>query len=93
MAIDFREIALTDEQKRIIARLAEETGRSWQEVIDEQFDPRNNIETVGQTAVDADQYIENGEKWLSYFENWLAERKTYNPHFDDSRESIYPDRA
>jgi hypothetical protein len=93
MAIDIREITLTEEQKRVIADLAEVSGKSWQQVIDEQFDPHGGMEEVGQSALDAGQYIEDRERWLTYFENWLAERKTRNPHFDDSRESIYPDRG
>jgi hypothetical protein len=32
------------------------------------------------------------EAWLHEFDIWLRGHKSRNPHFDDSRESIYPDR-
>jgi hypothetical protein len=90
MAIDIREIELTLEQKRRIAELAEQTGRSWQELLDEQLalnDATNAYWTY------KDRYIEDPEKWRVYFRDWIARRKSYNPNFDDSRESIYPDHA
>ena len=92
MAIDIREISLTHEQKQQIARLAEQSGKSWNEVIDERLAVTDRSTTTGQLAVYPDRYMEDREKWLEYFEHWRAQRKSYNPHFDDSRESIYPDR-
>lgn len=32
------------------------------------------------------------EEWLSQFDAWVSEQRSRNPQFDDSRESIYPDR-
>ena len=90
MAIDIREIELTEEQKRRIAELAEQTGRPWKEILDEQLE-LNDASKAYWTY--QDRYIEDPEKWREYFEDWLARRKSYNPNFDDSRESIYPDRA
>ena len=33
------------------------------------------------------------EALLAEFDAWIASQKPRNPHFDDSRESIYPDRT
>ena len=33
------------------------------------------------------------EAWLAEFDAWIAGHKPRNPNFDDSRESIYPDRS
>ncbi len=32
-------------------------------------------------------------EWKKQFNDFLASRKTTNPNFDDSRESMYPDRS
>ncbi|MGD9636204.1 MAG: hypothetical protein AB7G28_23940 [Pirellulales bacterium] len=93
MAIDIREISLTEEQKRRIARLAEHSGKTWKQVIDEHLESSSDADDLDPLVIDPGQYIEDREKWLTYFEKWLAERKTHNPHFDDSRASIYPDRG
>ncbi len=88
MAIDIREIDLTDDQKRRIAELAEETGRPWKVVLDEQL----GATTDGMKLYGAnkDPYIEDPKKWREYFREWLAQQTSHNPNFDDSRESIYP---
>ena len=83
-------IELTDEQKRHIAELAEQTCRPWRELLDEQL--ALNDATAPYWSY-KDRYIEVPEKWRAYFRDWIARRKSYNPNFDDSRESIYPDRA
>jgi hypothetical protein len=85
MAIDFREIELTDEQKRRIAKLAEESGQSWSEVINQQLSSAQKV----MLAKERDPYIRDREKRLAYFREWLATLKTHNPNFDDSRDSIY----
>jgi hypothetical protein len=90
MAIDIREISLTDEQKRRVAELAEETGRSWREVLEEEFVLNDASRTYWTYK---DRYIEDPQKWREYSEDWLSRRKSYNPNFDDSRENIYPDCA
>lgn len=33
------------------------------------------------------------EEWSKHFDSWVKEQRSRNPHFDDSRESIYPDRV
>ena len=33
------------------------------------------------------------EAWLADFNAWMAAQRSRNPNFDDSRESIYPDRS
>lgn len=89
MAIDIREIQLTDEQKRRIARIAEESGKSWSAVIEEQFE----LPSHTGSELFPDRYIEDSSRWREFFDAWIAEQKSYNPNFDDSRESIYPDRT
>jgi hypothetical protein len=88
MAIDIREISLTEEQQRRIAELAEQSGRPWREVLDEQIEHHARVHE-SKTLVSG-RYIEDCNEWLEYFNAWLARRKSYNPNFDDSRESIYP---
>jgi hypothetical protein len=83
MAIDIQEIELTEEQKRRIAELAEETGRPWKEILDEQLAEATSDGTY------ADRYIEDPVKRREYFHKWLARQTSHNPNFDDSRESIY----
>jgi hypothetical protein len=33
------------------------------------------------------------EAWIHEFDAWVSGHSSRNPHFDDSRESIYPDRS
>ena len=32
------------------------------------------------------------DEWLRHYDAWVTGRFSRNPHVDDSRESIYPDR-
>ena len=90
MAIDIREIELTEEQKRRIADRAEETGRPWKEILDEQLaGPAEAVRTKPYWSY-KDRYIEDYDKWKAYFDEWLSRQTSRNPNFDDSRESIYP---
>jgi hypothetical protein len=93
MAIDFREIELTDDQKRRVAGLAEQTGRPWREVLDEQLAIAANDAAAEECGTYKDHYIRDPQKRLAYFRQWVARQTSHNPHFDDSRESIYFDRA
>ncbi len=88
MAVDIREIELTEEQKRRIAELAEETGRPWKEILDEQLADAANGEVKRYWSY-KDRYIEDPAKRREYFHNWLAQQTSHSPNFDDSRESIY----
>jgi hypothetical protein len=92
MAIDIREIELTEEQKRRIAELAEQTGQSWKELLEEQLDALVDAARTKPYWSYKDRYIRDPDKRLAYFREWLSRRKSYNPNFDDSRDSIYPDR-
>ena len=49
--------------------------------------------------LESDGPLENGEAtaesrkdWRARFDAFVARQRSTNPHFDDSRESIYPDR-
>ena len=42
MAVDFREIQLSDEQKQRVAELAEQTGKPWREIVDERLSSSNS---------------------------------------------------
>lgn len=88
MAIDFHEIELTEEQKRWLAELAEETGRPWRDILDESLGTESN----GKKSIlpTEDPYINNPDEWREYFGVFLAQQTSHNPNFDDSRESIYP---
>jgi hypothetical protein len=93
MAVDIREIELTDEQKRRVAQIAELSGRPWRDVLDDVLDLPGDIERMKPSWTYKDRYIEDYDQWRAYFEQWLSRRRSYNPNFDDSRESIYPDRT
>lgn len=89
MATDFREIELTDEQKRRVAELAQETGRHWKEILDESLFDRPDSDPDADLGRYKDPYIHDPEKRKAFFEEWLAQQTSHNPNFDDSRESIY----
>ncbi len=93
MAIDIREIELTEEQKQRLAELAERTGQSWKEVLDQQLATSGDVSRMEPYWSYKDRYIRDREKRIAYFREWVARRKSYNPNFDDSRDSIYPDRS
>jgi hypothetical protein len=90
MAIDIGEIQLTDDHKRRIAEIAEQTGRSWQEVVDDQLATDEEPANLKPYWSYKDRYIDDYEKWYAYFREWLSKQTSRNPNFDDSRESIYP---
>jgi hypothetical protein len=90
MAVDIREIQLTDEQKRRIAEIAEQTGCTWQEVVNEQLATSDVPTKLKPYWSYKDRYIEDYDKWQVYFREWLSKQTSRNPNFDDSRESIYP---
>jgi hypothetical protein len=93
MAIDFREISLTDEQKRRIAELAERSGQPWNKVLEQELAVATDAFGGQHYRSYRDKYIHDREKRITYFREWVSRRKSYNPGFDDSRESIYPDRC
>jgi hypothetical protein len=93
MAIDIREIELNDEQRKRIADLAEQTGRGWEEVLEEQLDAPAALTASVNSIGFEDRYIRDPGKRLERFREWASVAKSHNPNFDDSRESIYPDRA
>ena len=90
MAIDIREISLTEEQKRRIVKIAEQTGRPWRKVIDEQLAVPAAIGIEEDDLSDDDRYIKDKDQRVAYFRQWVAQLKSHNPNFDDSRDSIYP---
>jgi len=55
MSTDPREIELTDEQREMLAKRAEETGRPWAELLDELFAklPRARRPKTGRTLFQA----------------------------------------
>jgi hypothetical protein len=93
MAIDIREIELTDEQRQRIAQLAEQSGRAWEDVLNERLETATPMAVPAQYLSFADNYIRDAKKRLEHFRRWTAVAESYNPNFDDSRESIYPDRT
>lgn len=93
MAIDIREIELTDEQRRRIAEIAEQTSRSWSEVLDEQLAALPDTVASEHFWTYKDPYIRDPQRRMAYFREWIARQTSHNPHFDDSRESIYFDRC
>ena len=92
MATDLREIQLSEDQKRRIAKLAEQTGKSWKEIVDEGLASLAEIADNGEVEMIAESYIKDPTARAAYFEAWLRRQRSRNPNVDDSRESIYPDR-
>jgi len=92
MAIDIREIELSEEHKRRIAEIAEQTGRSWSEILDQHLAALPDTDAGTQFWTYKDPYIRDPQKRMAYFRQWVAQQTSHNPHFDDSRESIYFDR-
>ena len=90
MAIDTREIELTEDQKRRIAEIAELTGKPWREVLEEQLPTPAEAAQLKLNWPYKDRYIEDREKWQVGFCDWLSKQTSHNPNFDDSRENIYP---
>lgn len=88
MAVDFREIELTEAQRRRVAELAEESGRPWREILDESLGTEINGRKFMLSTEDT--YIKNFDEWREFFHAFLAQQTSHNPNFDDSRESIYP---
>lgn len=94
MSININEIQLTAEQKKLVAQLAEQTGKSWNEVLEDGLaaaagsGENGTAEAAGQD----DSYIDDIDAWLAHFNDWMSRQRTRNPNVDDSRESIYPDR-
>lgn len=92
MATDIREIQLTDEQKRRIAEIAERSGQSWSDILNEQLTLTDESAATEAYWTFRDTYIRDPQKRAEYFREWAAKRTSRNPDFDDSRECIYPDR-
>ena len=89
MAVDIREIELTEEQKRRIAELADKTGRPWREVLDEQLAAPSDTDAGQGPSSSKDPFIRDRKERMDYFRKWVAQQTSHNPNFDDSRESIY----
>jgi hypothetical protein len=93
MAIDIREIQLSDEQKRCIVEIAERTGQPWSEVLREELAGLADRNASEHFWTYKDRYIRDPQKRRAFFREWIAQQTSHNPHFDDSRESIYFDRS
>jgi hypothetical protein len=89
MSVDIREICLSDEQKHRIAEVAEKTGRPWREVLRDELATLADLNASEHFLSYKDLYICDPQKRRAYFREWVAQQTSHNPHFDDSRESIY----
>jgi hypothetical protein len=92
MAVNVIEIQLTDEQKQRIARLAEQLGKPWTEVLEERLSSQTEPPENGTAVREDGSRLKDINGWLIRFDNWMSQCRSYNPNVDDSRESIYPDR-
>jgi hypothetical protein len=89
MSTDFHQIQLTDQQKMWVAQVADQTGKPWTEVLEERLLPDSPLEN-GAITGDDHAYIQDREKWLAHFRDWVGRQRSRNPDVDDSRDSIYP---
>lgn len=72
----------TESQLKAQASLA---GRSLEEFALEALQDKLANESMTAPVLSPDE-------WLTRFDAWVAGHSSRNPRFDDSRDSIYPDR-
>jgi hypothetical protein len=76
---------LTPETEVKLKERATLLGKRPEELALEALHDRLNGEPVSAPTLPTDA-------WLREFDAWVNQQTSRNPHFDDSRESIYPDR-
>jgi predicted transcriptional regulator len=78
-------LKLTPEIEAKLRELSLATGRLPEELALDAIE-QNLVEEPSSPAIPY-------EEWARLFDEWLSEQVSRNPNFDDSRESIYPDRV
>jgi predicted transcriptional regulator len=78
-------LKLTPEIEAKLRELSLATGRLPEELALDAIE-QNLVEEPNTPAIPY-------EEWARLFDEWLKSHRSRNPNFDDSRESIYPDRV
>lgn len=60
-------------------------GKSLEDLALEALEDKLSVESVPAPVLSA-------EDWNLHFDAWVTGHSSRNPHFDDSRDSIYPDQ-
>jgi hypothetical protein len=78
-------LILSTETEAKLRQVAAESGKAPEDLA---------VEVLEKMLADEDseQPLLPTDEWLRRFDGWVAAQKPRNPNFDDSRESIYPDR-
>lgn len=75
-------LILPPDKQSALERLAAASGSDVLTVILEAVEDKLNDRTGGEVELPYPQ-------WHEEFQAWIASRRSRNPHFDDSRESMY----
>jgi predicted DNA-binding protein len=76
---------LTPEMEARLRELSQSTGRMPEELALDLLERDLEVEDDGPAV--------SYEEWSKHFDSWVKEQRSRNPHVDDSRDSIYPDRV
>jgi predicted transcriptional regulator len=77
-------LKLTPEIEAKLRELSLATGRLPEELV---------LDAIEQNLVEESTPAIPYEEWARLFDQWVKSHRSRNPNFDDSRESIYPDRV
>lgn len=76
---------LTPEVEARLRKLSQSTGKLPEELALDLLERDLDIEDLDEPEI-------SYEEWSRLFNAWVKEHQSRNPHVDDSRDSIYPDR-
>jgi hypothetical protein len=77
---------LTPEVEARLRKLSQSTGKLPEELALDLLERDLDIEDLDEPEI-------SYEEWSKHFDSWVKEQRSRNPHVDDSRDSIYPDRV
>lgn len=83
MATDLSDIKLSAEQRKLLLESAQQSGRSWTELLSELLLP---LATV-------DEEFASPDEWNKALQNWSRKPRVGNADMDDSRDAIYEGRG
>jgi predicted transcriptional regulator len=77
---------LTPETEAKLSEQAALTGKRPEELALEALHDSLSSESTASSEL-------SSAEWLEKFDAWVNDHKSRNPEFDDSRDSVYPDRC
>lgn len=78
-------LRISAETEAKLLEQARRTGRSPEDLALEALQDRLSSDATSAPLL-------SPEEWSRQFDAWVAGHRSRNPSFDDSRESVYPDR-